>query len=232
MAAEDGKVFKNSLFGGFNRDDVLAYIESFSKQSEQEKSALRAENEKIKAQLDELTRANQELTAQKEEALSNLAGMEEELQTVQSEAEAQRDIVDGAGRAAAELQAFRAKVAELEEIAELYKKDKNNVASIELMAYRRAQDIEKKAKNHAEKILTGLSEVTNGVVSRYDGLKTDISSGLSHAIKEIDAIRAQMQDIGRLFEESNAKLEELKIKGAAGSDTILRCASAEGRQDE
>jgi len=235
LTAEEGKVFKSSLFGGFNRDDVLRYIESVSKRSEEEKNTLRAENESLKAQLAALNESHAALTAEKEEALESLARMEAELLLLAEEKENLQGLLERADEAAAqsgqfaekvtlqlsekaaELSALRKRADVLEEIAQLYEKDKNHVASIELTAYRRAQDIEKRARDHAAQLLAKLGEAVGDTSARYDALKTDICSSVTHAMSEMDEIRSHMAAVVSLLESTGGKLDGMK------KEKLVRC---------
>ena len=77
MEEEKGN-FRGELFGGFNRNDVINYIESAAAQfnaTEKERDDLAEEKERLAEELDEL---KYELEAQKESASADLKALAEE----------------------------------------------------------------------------------------------------------------------------------------------------------
>ncbi len=158
----ENNTFKGSFFGGFNRQDVMNYIEKASRES------------------DELLRANQEQLHAMEEELNRMRGDLEQLQAALDDASAARDAAQSelkevsgvnAGlkealeraqaqnrRDAEELQSLRATAAALQPEVDEYHQLKNNIAEVELDARHRADAIRSKAKTEAETLLNKARE--------------------------------------------------------------------------
>lgn len=123
--------FKTCMFGGFDREDVIKFIEQFSKESQEKIAALELENASLKSGNEQMESALRTLHAQvKEQQHEN--SLVEELR---------RQIVDLTERANA-LQSERdALKANADEYAYL----KEHIAEIEINAHRRSEEFRAEA---------------------------------------------------------------------------------------
>ena len=153
----ENNTFKGSLFGGFNRQDVMNYIEKASKES----AALLQEKD---AQINALEQQVQELSAQQAQLHSELQNiMQRYDQTCQALTEAQKACVSAqdslqkaeeqAARDADEQKRLTTTLEGLQQEVDEYHKLKNNIAEVEVEAKHRADTIVAEAKANAESLL-------------------------------------------------------------------------------
>lgn len=93
--------FKSSVFGGFNRDDVIRYIEKTAlenkqqlEQLEQENDALCRESADLRTELNEATQENELLSASYSDALEQISVLKDELSAAQESLAAVRTQLD------------------------------------------------------------------------------------------------------------------------------------------
>lgn len=158
----ENNAFKGSLFGGFNRQDVMNYIEKSARESaeliqqdqeriaalEQEAAELRETREQLQAQLDEMTAAHQS-ASQALAALQEAHTAAEEARTAAEEANERYE---------AELRALKDTVAALQPEVDDFHKLKNNIAEVEVEAHHRADTIIADATAQAEALLKKAQE--------------------------------------------------------------------------
>ena len=144
----EGLQFRTSAFGGFNKQDVMAYLEK----SAREHSGKIAELQK---ELAELRQARTEAEDAGETMKSRLAVLEAENQRLaadlaQREAALAQALERGEAQAA-ELTVLKEEAETLRPAAASYESIKSRTASIELEAHGRAQAIEQEGRVRAKK---------------------------------------------------------------------------------
>ncbi|MEG2857187.1 MAG: hypothetical protein RR994_01035, partial [Clostridia bacterium] len=150
------KLFKTSVVGGFNRDDVFAYIESMTNQHTQEMQDLRAElktsaaqtitakacADELNAKIAELEDENKRLGA-KISADTDLEARISNLNTNNADLVTRlRQFETYATSAESELKTLRAKLANFESMQNELEQSKSRIADLELHALQRADQVE------------------------------------------------------------------------------------------
>ncbi len=123
--------FKTCLFGGFDREDVVKFIEKTAAENREQLEMLEAELNALRAQRDEAAAENEALRGLTEEDAclrEENARLREQLAQAQASAEALRQ----------EAEALRGPAAE-------YQSLKEHVADIEISAHRRTEEFRAKA---------------------------------------------------------------------------------------
>ena len=123
--------FKTCLFGGFDREDVVKFIEKTAAENQEQLETLEAELNALRAQRDEAAAENEALRGLTEEDAclrEENARLREQLAQAQASAEALRQ----------ETEALRGPAAE-------YQSLKEHVADIEISAHRRTEEFRAKA---------------------------------------------------------------------------------------
>ena len=123
--------FKTCLFGGFDREDVVKFIEKTAAENQEQLETLEAELNALRAQRDEAAAENEALRGLTEEDAQlreENARLREQLTQAQASAEALRQ----------EAEALRGPAAE-------YQSLKEHVADIEISAHRRTEEFRAKA---------------------------------------------------------------------------------------
>lgn len=118
--------FKTRLFGGFDRGDVISFIEKTSRDSQERISSLEQENQTLK---------------------ENNAAMESELQSLREicfdhgeTLQAKQQLEEQVGQISARLASLEEETARLRQQAEEYQGMKDHIAEIEISAHKRTEE--------------------------------------------------------------------------------------------
>ena len=210
--------FRNTMFGGFNRQDVLDYLTSAAEKNnqelqrrqdsyealEKELSAVREEGTALKTELAQTGQERDEFKRQAEQLTIELArisaadqGKAAELEQVRSELSAARE----------ELEQLREQVNRLAPDAEAYTAIKDRTAGVELEAHRRAQSVEARAKIMAGDLQRQMEQWCAKVEQQYAGLKNEIGSSVERANQQVLAASQSLSRINELLEEQQTALK-------------------------
>ncbi len=195
----ENSTFKGTLFGGFNREDVISYITKTSAASNERIAALETD-------IDKFCRQEQELRTQITEALSAKESLERELNALKAEAETLRASLAEAESArsalSAEAEALRGEVAELRPQAEEYAKVKSHIAGIELEARQRNDELDRVTRERLSALVGECRSKCDAVLSTL----TDTCASISGEMQRIDAA---VTSLPGNFEALRAGLDDL-----------------------
>jgi len=231
----DNWTFRTAMFGGFNKQDVCAYIENRQNEynaalaeADQKLKEQQAESGQLRAQLDE---SLSEISKNKEQAAKIVQLAQEQteqitlLQASISELKQQVDSAEKAAAAAeAESAALRtrldnaiterdglsARVTELNERLTNFEQLKLHVADIELAAYARAKDIENSAAVKAEMLKNKMSQLFNDASGKVTAVKSDLNRAVFDVASKLDIVRQQLVDIVPGFNDVCREFDQLK----------------------
>lgn len=152
--------FRNAVFGGFNRQDVLDYLETLARENAQKRQELeqsigRAEGERdeLCAQKQALEEQKRALEGEKEELLRSVQRSQSELAALRTQLgereQTARQTQQALEESRREAEALREQVARLEPDAAAYAAVKDRSAGVELEAHRRAQGVLDQANSQA-----------------------------------------------------------------------------------
>ena len=211
----ENTTFKNSLFGGFNRQDVIDYIESASRKSsetvaslesevaslQEERTALTEKCEKLEAELAELTEKLAAITAERDELACSLG-------EAKSLGES---FAAGLEEANASLSAAEEELALLRPQAEEYTKVKEHISGIELDAKRRADEVESSTR-------TRLNVFLSDVQKQYASLVATANTAASHASSELRKLEVTLSQLPLAFDAGKNELEKLEKSVYSGEE--------------
>ena len=210
--------FRNTMFGGFNRQDVLDYLTSSAEKNnqelqrrqesyevlEKELSNLREEDASLKTELAQVKQEREEFKRQAEQLTIEVARVSTaaqakaaELAQVKSELDAVRE----------ELEQLREQVDKLAPDAEAYVAIKDRSAGVELEAHRRAQSVEARAKIMAGDLQRQMEQWCAKVEQQYAGLKNEIGNSVERANQQVLAASQSLSRINELLEEQQTALK-------------------------
>ena len=130
--------FKTCMFGGFNREDVVSYIEKTAKETQEKLDALESENTRLKADNERI-----------EEALRSLHAQTKQMKQEEQDQESLQQRLDEAQARAAELavrcEALEAENESLRASANECAHLKEHIADIEINAHRRTEEFRAEA---------------------------------------------------------------------------------------
>ena len=130
--------FKTCMFGGFDREDVVSYIEKTAKETQEKLDALETENAKLKADNEQI-----------EQALRTLHAQTKQMKQEEQDQESLQQRLDEAQARAAELavrcEALEAENESLRASARECAHLKEHIADIEINAHRRTEEFRAEA---------------------------------------------------------------------------------------
>ena len=182
--------FRTSL-GGFNRRDVMSYIEEMYAAHSKQVDALEAELAETRNHRESLEGLKDEKGSVAAEEAKVRASLEESTRTLSrvrgelSQAESKLAV------ARAELARLQEQVALLEPTAQKYEELKDRVATVELDAHRKAQATVDEAQAQVEAMKEGAQQWISGILGQYDQLRQAVDE-LDRRLQAVGSLAAGM----------------------------------------
>jgi len=210
--------FRNAMFGGFNRQDVLDFLTSSAEKNNEELNGLRERCEgleqdlehsreecaQLKSQLEQASRERDEYKNQAEQLTIEIARVSTADQNKAAELE---DKTAQLAKVQAELAELRALVEKIAPDAEAYAAIKDRTAGMELEAHRRAQSVEARAKIMAGDLQRQMEQWMSKVEQQYSQLRREVESSVERANQQILAASGSLSRVNTLLEEQQAALK-------------------------
>ena len=176
-----------SAFNGFNREDVVHYLEYLNAKHTNQINQLTAENEALRAQVDTLPEleSQQLLVASLEEKCAELTRLLEAAQARCKELE----------QAAAQTPA---------EEAQPQEPALSPRASEELEAYRRAERIEREAKERAELVYFQANSVLTEATAKVDGISSDITEMADQVMTQLTQLQVAISSSKQALQDASS----------------------------
>lgn len=216
---EDNKGFKIAVVGGFNREDVLQYIEQAARESGERLERMQDEAEQARTEAEELHRENVILREKNAELLERLGEMTVESdkcrqETSKARAEAEQDTAQ-AQRLREQVRALEEENARLCGQVEVlgkqnqeYQASKERLAEIELSAYRRAQEVDERAQQDAQRIRVQSAELISqvkrelaAVTDRYRAAQQRAANEMADAAERAAALLGRVDQVVETLDE-------------------------------
>ena len=192
---------KSVTFGGFDKQDVIRYIEQAAQTASAAQNELQAENESLRSKVDTL---NQELTA----ARATLADMSAKCEALQAELDqeiAARQALEPLQPLEAENAQLKAEAESLRPDAQAYAQFRERIGAIECEARKRADDLELATVLQLEQTLNLFRE-------HYQVLMTTFETTASHVNSELRKIEVNLSQLPRTMDRPGTELNELAAK--------------------
>ncbi len=204
---ENGFQFRTAAFGGFQKQDVMDYLERSAREHAQKLAAVQkelAEEKVAKAGEEDRSAALEKhiaaLEAEGQRLAAALADREDKLNQTMAE----RD----------ELQvlaaSLRAEIERLTPAAAAYETVKDRTASIELEAHGRAQAIEREGRAKVLKYQEQVKDWFNKTREAYERLRSDITATMGHAAQELERAGRSMEELSGGLEGQDAALAAIQ----------------------
>lgn len=186
----ENNTFKGSFFGGFNRQDVMNYIEKASKES----AELLQENQERIAQLEknveELTALRDTLQGEVQRRTAACEENERALREIKAAHAAASQALEAeqvrSRQYTAEKEKFTAELDALRKEVDEYHTLKNNIAEVELEAKHRAETMVEQANQKAEEILKKARQ-------QADGMMQDAKKNAEHTLQQANTAAAAVR---------------------------------------
>ena len=182
--------FKTCLFGGFDREDVVAFIEKTSRESSERIEALVQENE-------ELQRKNQSME-------NELLLMREDYMARSQQAERAAALEAQVAELTAKLAALDEETASLRRQAAEYQSLRDHIADIEISAHRRTEEFRAAAVAQLQQMIDEQNAWCEAAKTRYSDLSYQFASKLQQAQAAVS-----QPDLGGV-EDIQRRLQELR----------------------
>jgi DNA repair exonuclease SbcCD ATPase subunit len=189
---------KSVTFGGFDKQDVIRYIEQSASEAADARKALQAENDALRQQIDTL---HQEAAAQAEE-LSTLCA---QLETQKAQCDQLKAELAAATARQEELEALKPleeEVARLRPDAEAYAQFRERLGAIECDGRKRADDLEISTAAQLQKTVELFR-------NQYETLMSTFEAAASHVTGELRKVEVNLAQLPRVMDQSGAELETL-----------------------
>ena len=188
-----------SAFNGFNREDVVHYLEYINTKHNNQVSQLTAENQELRA-------AAQQPVEDKSELVASLKVQCDEL-TAQLEAERSR-IAELTGR----LEALQTRCQELEAQAEaaVPAETISSLASEELEAYRRAERIAREAKERAELVYFQANGVLTEATGKVESISTDITDMADQVMRQLTQLQIAVSSSKQALQDASSIMNTIR----------------------
>jgi len=192
--------FRSAAIGGFNRQDVLNYIESATRRHAEELQELREELERVKLELEQ-TRSR---AVSAEGEVERLAPRAAQMEKSTAELEEKRS---GLAAAEREMKELRARVAMLEPKAAAYEAVKDKTAGIELEAHQRARQVVEQAQKNADEVRVRTEQWLAKVRGSYERMRTDVEATITHTAGELERAGKAVVELNREFKQHDAAMQ-------------------------
>ena len=187
---------KSVTFGGFDKQDVIQYIE----QAAAVQQTLQTENEALQKQVADLSAELSTLRAQ----VSSLSDERDHLQETLSQESASRQQLEA-------LKPLEAEVARLRPDAEAYAQFRERIGAIECEARKRAADLEQATINQLQKTVDLFRE-------QYQILMSTFESTASHVNSELRKVEVNLTQLPRAMDQAGTELNELAARLERGKE--------------
>lgn len=218
--------FRNAMFGGFNRQDVLDFLTSSAEKNNEELAARQVRCEELEK---ELERCREEIAALKDR-LGQTAEEREELRRQSEQLAIENARISAADQAKGadlekkkeELSTLRGEVGRLSGLltkiapdAEAYAAIKDRTAGMELEAHRRAQSVEARAKIMAGDLQRQMEQWMAKVEQQYGQLKQEVETSVEQANAQLLAAGGSLSRVTALLDEQQGALRQVSENYAA-----------------
>lgn len=194
----ESNTFKSAMFGGFDRQDVISYIELTSRENA-------AKVEKIQCENHTLETANESLTEQ-------LAALRRQLEELTAQDARLRADLDRETATCGELEGLkaenaqlRAELSALQPQAKAYQEFKMRIGDIECEAHRRADELE--ASTTAR-----LNHLVAACRSQYEELVSTFDVTSNHVTGELRKVEVNLSQLPRAMDQVGANLTDLEAQ--------------------
>lgn len=194
----DNYSIKSVTFGGFDKQDVIRYIEESAQ-------AAAAAQKKLQSQNDMLTAENATLRSRLDAMAGEITSLQTRLQNLTAEHTRLQEAVAHETTARLELEPLRPLKEEVDRLrpdAEAYAQFREKIGSIECEARKRASDLEIATINQ-------LQETVDLFREQYQVLMSSFETTASHVTSELRKIEVNLSQLPRTMDQPGSELNEL-----------------------
>lgn len=187
-----------SAFNGFNREDVVHYLEYINTKHNNQLNQLTAENQELRAAVQQPSQDLQELVASLQAQCAEL--------TAQLEAEKATN-----AELTEKLEALEARCCELETAEAPAAADTlSTLASEELETYRRAERIEREAKERADLVYYQANGVLSEATAKVEGISSDITDIADQVMRQLTQLQMAVSSSKQALQDATSIMNTIR----------------------
>ena len=197
----DNYSIKSVAFGGFDKQDVIRYIEESAQ-------AATVAQKKLQSQNDMLTAENAVLRSRLDAMAGEITSLQTRLQNLTADHTRLQEAAARETAARLELEPLRPLQEEVDRLrpdAEAYAQFREKIGSIECEARKRASDLEIATVNQLQKTLDLFRE-------QYQVLMSSFETTASHVSSELRKIEVNLAQLPRTMDQPGSELNELMTR--------------------
>lgn len=191
----ENNTFKSVAFGGFDKQDVIRYIEQTAKEAAAIQEKLQQENDELHTEVTALKEQLEALKKQLETAEAERTRIQGELDREQAARQALEPSKPEAERLAQEVERLRPD-------AEAYAQFREKIGAIECEARKRAADLEAKTAVQLEKVVEEFN-------TQYQELMRIFDTTATHVTGELRKVEVTLSQLPRAMDQPGTELQEL-----------------------
>ena len=191
----ENNTFKSVTFGGFDKQDVIRYIEQTAKETAELRESLEKENDRLRAQ-------TEELTARLREASSRAEALDHERRELREQLERETAARKELEPAKPEAERLAAEVERLRPDAEAYAQFRERIGAIECEARKRAADLETATVRQLESVVAAFREQYQTLASAFDATAV-------HVTGELRKVEVNLAQLPRSMDQAGVELAKL-----------------------
>lgn len=203
--------FRNAAVGGFNRQDVLDYLEKTAAENTQKQQELEKQLEQQNQELEQLRRRTSELEERESIFQRDRENLNRELEQTKTVLQDIRQREKGQGEELEQLRrerdSLRARVAALEPDAAAYAAVKDRTAGMELQAHCRAHAVQEQAEQQARQVRRQMEQWLRQMQGQYDELRSQVEATVSHAADELSKAGKCLDQVNQLLGDQEVAME-------------------------
>jgi len=193
---------KSVTFGGFDKQDVISYIEKSATEAAALQQELRNEAEDLRKQLADAEAERDALRAELEQAQSGRSEAEERLAEESAVRTALEPLKEEAAQLRCEVEVLRAERDKLLPDAQAYAQFRERIGAIECEARKRAADLE-------EATNAQLQQTVDMFRRQYQVLMSTFETTAAHVNNELRKVEVNLTQLPRAMDQSGLELNEL-----------------------
>lgn len=212
-----------SSFHGFNREDVVHYLDYLNKKHDEVRSQLSSETEALRQKLETMVQSDPGEVASLKERCAQLEGALSDAQTEkQSLAEQVSSLQEALGAGQETLRQTQEALSRTQEALRQAQADRDaekarfgavqSRQELELEAYRRAERAERMARERADQVYRQTNGVLADATTKVEEAATQITDISNHVMSQLDLLRSAVDGSKQALADAAAGLYSLKPK--------------------
>ena len=206
----ESNTFKSVAFGGFDKQDVIRYIENTVKEHTEELRSLQSEADALQQRNEALHTQNAELTTkceQLEARIKTLEATQQEQEYTSAHLRQEVEVLTTENESlrmeTRAIDALKAEVLSLRTDAEAYRQFRNRIGDIECEARKRAADLE---ENTHQTLLTLVTDFN----SKYQQLSSTFDATSNYVTTELRKLDVMLSQLPRALDQLGTELNTLE----------------------